>query len=429
MTIDQNINKAEKVFTVSEITNNIKSLLKKNYSSVYIKGEISNLKVSSLKHVFFNLKDENSIINCVIFDNDLRKIKFKLEDGLKIIALGSVSVFEKRGSYNFIIKQVAPDGKGDLQLAFEQLKAKLDKEGLFSFEHKKTIPEYPQSIGIVTGLQAAALRDILNIINRRYPDINIVIYPAVVQGDTSAKTIVKAIKVFNSFFPVDVLIVGRGGGSVEDLWSFNEEIVARAIFESEIPVITGIGHEIDYTIADFVADKRAPTPSSAAELAVKNKSDIIKMVENFENKLIGFIDEMMNSKKISFDLNYEKFKNMSNNILKAKSNNLEFLFNNFITSSVKRIENEEHRLKELFQLLKDRSFNRITAEKNRFENLSNKCGLLNPFIILERGYSITYKKDENVIISDSKKTAQDDLLRIKLHKGEINCKVTDKKDD
>lgn len=415
-----------KIFSVSEITTNIKALLKANYSSIYIKGEISNLKESSLKHVFFNIKDEKALINCVIFENDLRKIKFKLEDGIKVMVLGSISVFEKRGTYNLIIKDVMPEGKGALQLAFEQLKAKLEKEGLFSQENKKPIPAYPQRIGIVTGLNTAALRDILNVINRRHPSIHLQIYPAVMQGENSAKTIVKGIKVFNEFFTVDVMIIARGGGSIEDLWSFNEEIVARAIFESKIPVITGVGHEVDYTIADFVSDKRAPTPSAAAELVLKDEEEIKKNVWQLQNKLDGFIEEKLNTSKINFDLYYEKFKNISDNIFKVKVNQVAMLYQNFIQVWVKRLSDERHHFKELFQNFKQSINNRLIKERNRFENLANKCGLLNPFLILERGYSIAYKMPEGELLKDNKQVTAGDEIKVRLHKGEIYSKVIKK---
>ncbi len=416
-----------KIFTVFEITAKIKNLMRNNFPSIYIKGEISNLKPYPSGHIYFSLKDEKAVINCVIWHGDSKKIKFKLENGLKIIAFGGLNVYEPRGVYNFIIKEITPEGKGELQLAFEQLKEKLQKEGLFLSEHKKKLPEFPQKIGIVTGLQTAALRDILNIINRRFPGIHILIYPAVVQGEQSARTIVKGIKVFNKFFPVDVLMISRGGGSIEDLWSFNEENVARAIFESEIPVITGIGHEIDYTIADFVSDKRAPTPSSAAELAVKNKDDIYMSIKHMQDKLYYFIEEKMNSCKMSFDLPYGEYKNKSGNILKVKVSKFELLFQEFIQTFSGRVSKENHRFINLYQSFRQNIQNRIVKEKNRLEQLSNKCALLNPFLILERGYSITYKMPENIILKDTEEIHKQDTLRVKLFKGEIDCRVVNKK--
>lgn len=422
--VDQNIiNKNIEIFAVSEITAIIKNLLKESFPFVYIKGEISNFKIASSGHAYFSLKDEKAVINCALFRNVLQKIKFKLENGLEVIASGSIGVYEPSGSYNLIVEDIIPEGKGALQLAFEQLKEKLNKEGLFSPEHKKDIPDYPQKIGIITSLQGAALRDILKIINRRFPNVHIQIFPAVVQGKNSAKTIVKGIKVFNKFFPVDVIILGRGGGSIEDLWSFNEEIVARAIYNSRIPIISAVGHEIDYTIADFVADMRASTPSAAAELVVKNKEDIYRIIEYSQDKILDLLYDFMNTLIIKYDRSFEKFKNISKDILKAKVSQMELLYQRFIQMAGARISNEKNRFITLFQTYSQACLNRHNMEKTRFETLANKIALLNPFIILKRGYSISYKMPEGIILKDKKQVKVNDKIKIKLFKGEIQGKV------
>ncbi len=417
------INKDTKVYTVTEITANIKALLKDNFHSVSVKGEISNYKMAASGHVYFSLKDEKAVIQCALFKYGLPKIKFKLEDGLKVIAIGDIGLYEPSGSYNLIIKELIPEGMGDLQLAFEQLKKKLEKEGLFKEEHKKVLPEYPQKIGVITSLQGAVVKDILNVINRRYPNINVQIFPAVVQGDNSAKTLVKGIKVFNKFFPVDVIILGRGGGSVEDLWPFNEEKVARAIFESEIPIISAVGHETDYTIADFTADMRAPTPSAAAELAVKNKEDIYRIIEHSQNKIKSFLDDLKNTSNMRFDNIFLRFNNISKDILKAKAVGLDRIFQGFMHTSEARMNDEKNRLATLFQSYKQACFNRYNLEKNRFETLAGKVALLNPFIILKRGYSVSYKMPEEIILKDEKQIKIDDKVKIKLFKGEFKARV------
>ncbi|MBU1076840.1 MAG: exodeoxyribonuclease VII large subunit [Spirochaetes bacterium] len=417
-------NKKVTVYSVSQITAQIKNLLKINFTSIHIKGEISNFKhYPSSGHSYFDLKDEKAIINCVIWAGDFQKIKFKIENGLKVVAMGALSVYEPRGIYNFIIKEVIPEGKGELQLAFEQLKEKLQKEGLFAPEHKKALPEYPARIGIITGLQTAALRDILNVINRRCPGVHMLIYPAVVQGDTAAGTIVKGISVLNKFFPVDVIILARGGGSIEDLWPFNEEKVVRAIYHSDIPVITGVGHEIDYTISDFAADHRAPTPSAAAELVVKNVEDVKRSVEQADRKLRLFADEVINNSRHRFDLADEKYRNIQKDILKAKVDRFASLFPQFVQFFNSRISEEQHRLQNRFQSFQQAIRTRITAEGNRLEGLSHRCALLNPFLILERGYSVTYKMPEKIILKDAEIVRKDDELMIRLFKGVVECKV------
>ncbi|MDD5066337.1 MAG: exodeoxyribonuclease VII large subunit [bacterium] len=420
--------KSLKVYSVSEINELIKQILKSSFPAIYIKGEISNLKRSAMNHLFFSLKDERSLINCMIFENDLKKMKFRLEDGQKIVAFGNLTVFEKRGSYNFIMKEAFPEGKGALQLAFEQLKKKLEKEGLFDKARKKPIPEYPQSIGIITAPHGAALRDILKIIDKRFPNVNIILYPALVQGANSHKTIIKGIHVFNAFFPVDVLILARGGGSIEDLWAFNEEELAYAIHGSKIPVISAVGHEIDYTIADFVADLRAPTPTAAAEMVVKKKSDILDSIRLCSDRILKMMDDRMKDNKVDFDYLLEQYRNISGNILKAKSHKFNLLFQKYIQASDMRMTKEKNRFSTLFQHYRSSILTRISNETNRFKNLANQLALLNPFLILERGYSIAYKLPENSIIKKSRHVKPEDTVKIKLSKGEIICRVEESRE-
>ncbi|MBM3253938.1 MAG: exodeoxyribonuclease VII large subunit, partial [Candidatus Omnitrophica bacterium] len=278
-----------KIYTVSELTRNIKLLLEEEFPQVWVEGEISNLKIYPSGHAYLDLKDENAILKCVIWKWTLQYIRFKLEDGQKIVCLGKISLYEERGQHQLYIEKIEPKGIGALALAFEQLKTKLSKEGLFDESHKKPIPLLPRVIGIVTSPTSAVIKDILNILRRRFVNIEIIINPVRVQGKGAEIEIANAIEEFNRFGGVDVMVLARGGGSIEDLWAFNEEIVARAIFNSKIPVISAIGHETDYTIADFVCDLRAPTPSAAAELVVEKKGELINVIENYKNRIASSI--------------------------------------------------------------------------------------------------------------------------------------------
>jgi len=261
----------EKIYTVSELTREIKQVLETGFPCLWVEGEISNFKRHSSGHLYFTLKDENSQIRCAMWRYRANDLIFRPEDGMKVLVQGNLQVYEPGGYYQIIVQQVQPAGVGELQLAFEQLKKKLYAEGLFDEAHKKPIPIFPERIGVITSPTGAAIRDIISVITRRFPIAQIILAPVRVQGPGAKEEIVQAIQDFNEFGEVDVLIVGRGGGSLEDLWAFNEEVVARAIFTSKIPIISAVGHEIDFSISDFVADRRAPTPSAAAEMAVPDR--------------------------------------------------------------------------------------------------------------------------------------------------------------
>src|SRR5258708_4145393 len=260
-----------RTFTVSELTGKIRDLLAKNFTDIRVQGEVSNCREAQSGHIYFTLKDDRSQVRCVYFKQQQRGIKFRPEDGLQVTVRGSISVYEQRGEYQIYVEKIELMGQGALQLAFEQLKKRLEAEGLFDAARKKPLPLLPSRIGIITSPKGAAVRDVVGILTRRFPNVHLTVYPVRVQGEGSAEEIVKALKFFNKAKLVDVLILTRGGGSLEDLWSFNEEIVARAVFASEIPVISGIGHETDFTIADFVADVRSSTPSAAAQLVVTTR--------------------------------------------------------------------------------------------------------------------------------------------------------------
>ncbi len=264
-------NDEKRIYTVSEITRNIRVVLEESFSRVWVEGEVSNYTFHSSGHMYFSIRDNKATLQCAMFRRANKNLKFKLKDGMKVICFGSISVYEIRGNYQLIVEEVEPKGIGALQLQFEQLKEKLRKEGLFDEGHKVPVPYLPIRIGIVTSPTGAAIHDILNVSRRRFSNIEIIINPVKVQGEGAKDEIANAINEFNKLKNIDVMIIGRGGGSLEDLWPFNEEVVARAIYNSEIPIISAVGHEIDYTISDFVADKRAPTPSAAAELVIPRK--------------------------------------------------------------------------------------------------------------------------------------------------------------
>src|SRR6266403_1471667 len=279
------------VLSVTELTHRVKDLLEERFPSVWVEGEISNVRSPSSGHIYFTLKDSGAQLAVVLFRGVAVKVGFKLKDGLQVIAFGDISVYEKSGQYQLVARRLLPKGLGALQLAFEELKQRLAKEGLFDSARKKPIPALPQRIGLVTSPTGAAIRDFLNIIGRRFPNVHIIIHPVRVQGEGAAQEIADAIDEFNALhasrrLPLDVLIVTRGGGSLEDLWAFNEEVVARALARSNIPTISAVGHEIDFTIADFVADLRAPTPSAAAELVVKSKDEYCALMREYEKRLI-----------------------------------------------------------------------------------------------------------------------------------------------
>lgn len=278
------------VLSVSELTHRVKDLLEERFPSVWVEGEVSNLRSPSSGHVYFTLKDANAQLAVVLFRGVAAKVGFKLGDGLQVIAFGDLGVYEKSGQYQLVARQLLPKGLGALQLAFEELKQRLAKEGLFDSARKRPIPALPQRIGLITSPTGAAVRDFLNVIGRRFPNVHIVINPVRVQGDGAAQEIAAAIDEFNALhashaLTLDVLVVTRGGGSLEDLWAFNEEVVARALARSQIPTISAVGHEIDFTISDFVADLRAPTPSAAAELVVKAKDEFARQLEQYQSRL------------------------------------------------------------------------------------------------------------------------------------------------
>ncbi|GAA0708145.1 exodeoxyribonuclease VII large subunit [Paraclostridium ghonii] len=384
---------------VSEVNSYIKRILN-NDAVLYnlkVKGEISNFKIHSSKNVYLTLKDKASKINCVIFKNNYDG-KLNLEDGVKVIANGYISVYERDGSYQLYIESIELDGVGNLYLEFMELKSKLEKEGLFNHEHKKPIPKIPENIGVITSETGAVIRDIINVIKRRYPKVNIKLYPVSVQGKNSSTEICEGIKFFNNDNNVDTIIVGRGGGSIEELWSFNQEIVAREIFNSNIPIISAVGHETDFTIADFVADMRAPTPSAAAEIATPKLDDLIYKLKSSKDRMDK---ALINQSKLD----------------KNKLNNIYDRLNTIVKSYIIRDK--------IIQI--DIIYDKITSEINdlaklKKQSLDSSGSLLHslsPLATLDRGYSIV-QKDE-VTINSIKKLEKEDSIQVKFKDGRVDC--------
>ena len=410
--------------TISELNNYIKNILDDNIflNKVYLKGEISNFKAHTRGHLYFTLKDEESRLNAVMFSYQANSLKFTPADGMKVLVKGKISAYVATGAYQIYVESMEQDGLGNLYIEFEKLKKKLAAEGLFDPDKKKPIPKTPKRIGIVTASTGAAIRDILTTIKRRYPICETILFPSLVQGADAAKDIVKKIEIANTY-DIDTLIVGRGGGSIEDLWPFNEEIVARAIYNSKVPVISAVGHEIDFTIADFVADLRAPTPTAAAELAVPNIDTINTYLTNAINRSTLSINNLIDSKK-QILLNYT-----SSYVLKKptamyeiKEQNLDFLIDR-LTKQMKQVVENAH-----IRLYKVTSSYILTNPeilyKFKQQNLThiiNKLEVLNPMNTLKRGYAII--KKDNKVISNIQKVKKDDIINIDIKNGSINAQV------
>ena len=387
--------------SISEINRIIKWTIDSNevLRDVYIKGEISNLKFHGRGHLYFSLKDESSKINAVMFNYQTSNLSFEPKDGDSVLVHGKISVYEASGSYQIYVDKMDIDGIGNLYQLFEELKKKLNAEGLFDEKYKQRINRLPERIGVITASTGAAVRDVISTINKRYPIVEIYVFPTLVQGEGAAPNIVKMIELANTF-PLDTIILGRGGGSIEDLWAFNEEIVARAIFNSKIPIISGVGHEIDFTISDFVSDLRAPTPTGAAIAATRDKEEILNYLDTCKNRVaIALSNKLESSKEL---------------LLKYKSN---YILNN----PIRLYDMQEQKLDIIYDKLN-------SSIKNKLENLSNiintykiKLDLLNPANILDKGYSIVYK--DNKIIKDVKLLKENDNINILVKNGKIIANV------
>lgn len=394
----------EKYLTVGALTRYIKAKFDEddNLKTVFLKGEISNFKAHTSGHLYFSLKDETSKINAIMFRNSASKLDFKPVEGTKVLVAGRISVYEATGNYQIYVDEMIEDGVGNLYIAFEKLKKELAKEGLFDEIHKKPIPKIPKKVGIITAPTGAAVRDIITTIKRRFPICETILFPTLVQGDGAKDDIVKNIKKAKDY-DVDVLIIGRGGGSIEDLWAFNEEIVARAIYECEIPIISAVGHEVDFTIADFVADLRAPTPTAAAELAVPNMVDIKTSLNQYSIRLKEAIYKKVNYQKLYLDTIKNSF---------------------VIKNPMIMFDNKRQTLDLLNTKINELMQRKLEKTKDQTKVIIDKLELLNPLKVLNRGYSITYSNGK--VIKDIKDVKED--LNIKVYNGEIKAKVIETKE-
>ncbi|APH04457.1 exodeoxyribonuclease VII large subunit [Bacillus weihaiensis] len=436
-----------KYVTVTALTKYIKRKfdVDPHLSDIWIKGEISNFNLHSRGHMYFTLKDEHARIQAVMFSKSNKSLKFRPENGMKVLLRGEISVYEQSGGYQVYVKEMQPDGIGSLYLAYEELKKSLQKEGLFDDIHKKTIPKYPNQVGVITSPTGAAIRDILTTINRRYPLANVLLIPALVQGVQAGASVAKAIKKANELGTLDVLIVGRGGGSIEELWAFNEEVVAREIYASNVPIISAVGHETDFTIADFVADLRAPTPTAAAELAVPHFLELIDRVMDRKNRLKRSMQEKVTSKKekltyyqTSYAFRYPK------QLYQQKEQQLDQLVDRFLregnrviqkrkdehTQLAKRLSNVQpkaqfERANEEYQSL-IKKLNRemkavLTHKQSQFSATIDKLNALSPLKIMDRGYSLVYHNEK--LIKSIHQVQSGEVLKVQLKDGQIDCQV------
>lgn len=391
----------EKYINITDLNNYIKTRFDSDafLNKVYLKGEISNFKNHTRGHLYFTLKDDYSRLSAVMFYNNACTLNFTPVDGMNVLVEGRISCYPAQGTYQIYVEKMEQDGLGNLYIEYEKLKKKLEAAGLFDESHKKAIPKYPKRIGIITASTGAAVRDIISTIKRRYPICETILFPTLVQGDGAKENIVKQIKKANEY-DLDVIICGRGGGSIEDLWAFNEEIVAQAIYESKIPIISAVGHEPDFTIADYVADLRAPTPTGAAEMAVPTIMEINNTLNQYCIRLNKNIKNTVN-----------------NNFIKLRS-----LKNNYVLKNPLALyENKEQKLDNYISLLNKIIDTNLKDKKHRYEIALNTLKLVNPLGILEKGYSLVEK--DNKIINNTSELKEKDIIDIKLFKGEVKAEI------
>jgi exodeoxyribonuclease VII large subunit len=390
----------DNILSVSELTRAIKSVLEEGFENIVVQGEISNFKRHTSGHFYFTLKDANAQLSAVMWRGRNSALSFTPQDGMKVIAQGNITLYEARGNYQLDCYELQPAGRGELQLAYEQLKQQLANEGLFDSERKKNIPLFPERIGIVTSPTGAALQDMLNVLARRFPCIEIILYPVRVQGSGAAEEIAQAIRDFNALQNIDVMVIGRGGGSLEDLWAFNEEIVARAIVDSAIPVVSAVGHEIDFSISDFVADLRAPTPSAAAELIVPNSNDLREEVKK----------------------NISSMRNAMNDMIRTNKERIQSLVQSYsfrrpfdaIRQYFQRIDEMQATLQRVYEY-------RIKMQKQYVETLLLRLQSLNPNAVLQRGYAIVYENGK--AITSAKRLKKNDEVALQFYDGRLPAKI------
>jgi len=440
----------KKIFSVSELSQGIKNLLEREYPDVWVTGEVSNFRPAASGHLYFTLKDATAQLRAVCFRNQARYLKFKPQDGISVIARGRLSVYEARGEYQLYVEYLEPAGLGALQLAFEQLKQRLAAEGLFDIARKKPLPLLPRAIGVVTSPTGAVIRDILRILRRRFRNMNVLIYPVKVQGEGAAGEIVEGVKYFNREQNVDVVIVGRGGGSLEDLWAFNEEVVARAIAASGIPVISAVGHETDFTIADFVADLRAPTPSAAAELVVHRKQDHLTELENRARRMTQIVRlQLSEARQRLMELRmHHAFQTLATRLAeraqrvddavasleRSMRSRLNVARQEWLRASAGVVRYDFRRLLGLKRAALDDRLGRFDAALRRFlterhNRLAQVEAILkerSPLTILQRGYSITHDA-AGKIVRDAEAVALGSDISVRLARGELGATIKERR--
>jgi len=434
------------IYNVTRLNREVRAILEGSFPPVWVQGEISNLARPSSGHMYFSLKDKHAQIRCAMFKNRNLSLKFVPENGMEVITLAAVSLYEGRGEFQLIVEQLEPAGVGALQLAFEQLKERLQKEGLFEEGRKKTIPRFARAIGVITSPTGAAIRDILHVLKRRYPGAEIIIYPVPVQGEGSASKISAAIEKAAERNECDVIIISRGGGSLEDLWSFNEESVARSIFHSKIPVVTGIGHESDFTIADFVADRRAPTPSAAAELVSPDQLGLFEQVNAIQKSLLlsmrrimsNFFEELNHFEKRLPDPVKrlhdfgQRIDDLGFRLQRAVSSSIEIKRSLIFKSgaginkfnpvqTLKLYQEKNHHIEE--QLTTNMSYI-LEKARNRLDRMSHTLHTVSPLVTLQRGYAIVTAHDNNHIIRSIKEIKSGKEVRTRLANGFFHSTIT-----
>ena len=415
----------EEYISVSQLTDYIKKLINSDsrLKQVYVRGEISNFKRYSSGHCYFSLKDEGSVIPGVMFYGFASKLKFEPKNGMKVLVRGYVDVYRSRGNYQLYAQRITEDGLGELHIAFEQLKKELESKGYFDDDLKKPIPKFPKKVGVVTAATGAAIRDIVTTIKRRWPLCEIILFPSLVQGNLAANNIVRQIFVADNEFELDTLIVGRGGGSIEDLWAFNERIVAKAILVCKTPVISAVGHEIDWTIADYVADKRAATPTAAAEIAVPDIREISSKVDDFNSRANNVMAKQLND-------NLDKFERIKNRPLfknpymihERKVMDLDFIKGRLVSSSREMIHSNQMRLSKVKNSNVFRDPQSILDEKtNTLSRNIDKLKVLNPLLTIQRGYAVARSKGR--VVSHAKDLNKDDEVELRFKDGKVNTRV------
>lgn len=395
-----------RIYSVSELTAELKALLENTFTGVWVEGEISNFKHHTSGHMYFTLKDDRGQLRAVMFRGSNRGLQFRPEDGLAVIVFGNVTIYEPRGEYQVYVEYMEPKGLGALQLAFEQLKTRLEAEGLFDPARKRPIPLLPKKIGLVTSPSGAAIRDILQIIHRRFANVQVLIFPVRVQGEGAAAEIVEGVECLNKRGDLDVLIVARGGGSIEDLWAFNEEVVARAIYASQTPVISAVGHETDFTIADFVADVRAPTPSAAAEIVISRKAELSQRVDDLFSRLVSHM-------RYRAERSGERLRSLERHLR--------------LLSPLERVKRQRERLRDGALALQSSMSHRLALWRGDLRTAAARLDSLSPLAILARGYSVCRRLPDLSILTRAASVAEGERVEVLLHQGGLICRVEEQR--